>query len=764
VLAGWWLNVPFLKSILPSWPKMAPIVAVGFLLSGFALLRATSERGRNPGLNRAAQICAAITVFIGFLGLCSCLFGWNLGFDRLSANSAMGLAAPSKMSSPGALCFIFLGSALLLSGTSRFIRTFQFLTLAAILIGWLGVSRFLFGAAPLLPYAPMAMHTAACLVLLGMGIFCTRTDGGLMGLLVSESAGGLIARRLLLPIVLVPLALNWTESQVDRAGWFSSETESSVFYIEDIVVFGALIWFNAALLHRIDLKRGRAEETRAQLAGIVESSDDAIIGKTLDGIITSWNRGAEKIFGYSAGEVVGQPALMLLPPERANEERDILARIALGESFNNFETVRVRKDKEQIHVSVTISPLRNSSGKILGASKIARDITKQRKMEEQYRQAQKMEGIGQLAGGVAHDFNNILAVIQMYSDLLKSSGQLSADQSECAEEMSLTVQRAVALTRQLLLFSRREVFQPRDLDLSESITNTAKMLKRILGETVKMQLKMASQPMFAHADPGMMDQVLLNLAVNARDAMPNGGPLVIETSGVEFDQFAATQSAQTRPGSFVCLSVSDSGSGIPPEVLPKIFEPFFTTKDVGKGTGLGLATVFGIVQQHQGWINVYTEVGHGTTFRIYLPRLAKNAERKGALPALTDMPGGNETILVAEDDPSVRVVVRKALSQRGYRILEASTGVKALEVWKQNRDEIRLLLTDLVMPDGMNGKVLAQRLLKEDPKLKVIYMSGYSAEVVGQDFPMNEGVNFLTKPFQALKLAQSIRSSLDAHT
>src|SRR3984957_10206068 len=750
--------------ILPSWPKMAPIVAVGFLLSGFALLRATSERGRNPGLNRAAQICAAITVFIGFLGLCSCLFGLDLGFDRLSANSAMGLAAPSKMSSPGALCFIFLGSALPLSGTSRFIRTFQFLTLAAILIGWLGVSRFLFGAAPLLPYAPMAMHTAACLVLLGMGIFCTRTDGGLMGLLVSESAGGLIARRLLLPIILVPLALNWTESQVDRAGWFSSETESSVFYIEDIVVFGALIWFNAALLHRIDLKRGRAEETRAQLAGIVESSDDAIIGKTLDGIITSWNRGAEKIFGYSAGEVVGQPALMLLPPERANEERDILARIALGESFNNFETVRVRKDKGQIHVSVTISPLRNSSGKILGASKIARDITKQRKMEEQYRQAQKMEGIGQLAGGVAHDFNKILAVIQMYSDLLKSSGQLSADQSECAEEMSLTVQRAVALTRQLLLFSRREVFQPRDLDLSESITNTAKMLNRILGETVKMQLKMASQPMFTHADPGMMDQVLLNLAVNARDAMPNGGPLVIETSGVEFDQFAATQSAQTRPGSFVCLSVSDSGSGIPPEVLQKIFEPFFTTKDVGKGTGLGLATVFGIVQQHQGWINVYTEVGHGTTFRIYLPRLAKNAERKGALPALTDMPGGNETILVAEDDPSVRVVVRKALSQRGYRILEASTGVKALEVWEEQSDRIQLLLTDLVMRGGMNGRELALQLIEKKLDLKVVYVSGYSAEIMGRNFPIEEGVNFLSKPFEAAKLAKAVRQSLDAHT
>jgi len=398
----------------------------------------------------------------------------------------------------------------------------------------------------------------------------------------------------------------------------------------------------------------------------------------------------------------------------------------------------------------------------LGIGQQIGSFFKRRKLETQFRQSQKMEGIGQLAGGVAHDFNNILAVIQMQAALLQSSGGLSGEQAEFAEEIGVTVQRAAALTRQLLLFSRREVFQPRDLDLSESITSTAKMLQRILGENIQMQLKLASQPMFINADAGMMDQVLMNLAVNARDAMPNGGQLVIETSGVEFDEFAASQSAQTRVGSFVRLSVSDSGCGIPPENLSKIFEPFFTTKDVGKGTGLGLATVFGIVQQHQGWINVYSEINHGTTFRVYLPRLAKNGGSKSLQTAPTTMRGGNETILLAEDDPALRISVRKALSQLGYRILEAPTGVKALEVWKESRAEIRLLLTDLVMPDGMTGKDLAQRILQEDPKLKVIYMSGYSAEVVGKDFPLKEGVNFLTKPFQAFKLAQTIRELLDA--
>lgn len=407
------------------------------------------------------------------------------------------------------------------------------------------------------------------------------------------------------------------------------------------------------------------------------------------------------------------------------------------------------------------APVRDKAGKYYGRIWTFRDITERRQLEAQFRQSQKMEGIGQLAGGVAHDFNNILAIIQLQSELLKSRGGLSPEQMAFADQIGATVQRAAALTRQLLLFSRREVFQPRDLDLSESITSTAKMLNRILGENVQMQLKLAAQPMFINADAGMMDQVLLNLTVNARDAMPNGGHLIIETAGVEFDEFVVSQMPLARPGSFVCLSVSDSGCGIPPEILPKIFEPFFTTKDIGKGTGLGLATVFGIVQQHQGWINVYSEVNHGTTFRIYLPRLAKNAISKTSQPALAEMRGGQETILLVEDDPSLRLSVRTALTQLGYRILEAPTGVKALEVWNQNRDQIGLLLTDLVMPDGMNGKDLAHRLRQENPKLKVIYMSGYSAEVAGKDFPLEEGVNFLSKPFQITKLAQAIRARLD---
>lgn len=382
-------------------------------------------------------------------------------------------------------------------------------------------------------------------------------------------------------------------------------------------------------------------------------------------------------------------------------------------------------------------------------------------IEDQFRQSQKMEAVGQLASGVAHDFNNILAVIQIQAELLKMDGNLSPTQMGYASEIGESTQRAAALTRQLLLFSRKEKMQTRELDLDKSITNMTKMLQRTLGANVELRFKFSIQSIFVHADPGMIDQVLMNLAVNARDAMLKGGKLIIETSIVELDELSLATFPQSRPGSFACLSVSDTGTGIPKEIMPKIFEPFFTTKDVGKGTGLGLATVFGIVQQHQGWINVYSEVGQGTTFRIYLPRLTKISDQKLVNPTMEPSRGGNETILVVEDESRLRASVQKILSNLGYRVLEASDGPDALEVWKQHRDEIDLLLTDMVMPGGMTGKDFGERFLKENLKLKVIYMSGFSTEIVGKDFPLEEGVNFLTKPFQAQKLAQTIRECLD---
>jgi PAS domain S-box-containing protein len=445
----------------------------------------------------------------------------------------------------------------------------------------------------------------------------------------------------------------------------------------------------------------------------------------------------------------------------ASEGADHHQRIMQTGQRIEVEEHEVGPDGKEQHFYVIKSPILEPDGKIVGSQGIIIDITENKKLEAQFRQSQKLEAVGRLAGGVAHDFNNILAVIQMQADLLKVTDEPSpAALQECGREIAAATLRATTLTRQLLMFSRNENIQQQDLDLNESLNNMSKLLRRTLGEDVQLLFKFSMQPMHVRADPGMMDQVLINLAVNARDAMPRGGQLVIETAAAEFDEHTATQSARIKTGSFVCLSVSDTGSGIRPEHLPRIFEPFFTTKEVGKGTGLGLATVFGIVEQHQGWINVYSEVGQGTTFRIYLPRLAKPSAQKPKPLSMATLPGGNETILLVEDDSFVCASVRNILSKLGYRVLDAINGVEALKIWKQYRNEIHLVLTDLVMPGGINGKELGEQLLQDNPNLKIIYTSGYSAEVGGKDFPLQEGVNFLAKPYQANKLAQTIRTQL----
>jgi signal transduction histidine kinase/CheY-like chemotaxis protein len=406
------------------------------------------------------------------------------------------------------------------------------------------------------------------------------------------------------------------------------------------------------------------------------------------------------------------------------------------------------------------APVRDTTGKLYGRIWSFRDITENRKLEAQFRQAQKMEAVGQLAGGVAHDFNNILAVIQMHAHLLKEEESLAVIRLDYAPEIEKAAIRATNLTRQLLLFSRRQAMQFKHHDLNEIVANINKMLGRILGEDVVMEYKYNAAPLYIHADSGMLDQVLLNLAVNARDAMPDGGRLIIQTSAVELDAAAAAQLPQARPGAFACLSVSDNGCGIPPEIMSRIFEPFFTTKGVGKGTGLGLATVFGIVQQHHGWINIYSEVNQGTTFRVFLPREIKPSLDPAVRPTPAPAAGGSETILLAEDDTALRTAVRKALTRFGYRVLEADSGVKALEIWRQNRNEIKLLITDMVMPDGMNGKELARRLLLENPRLKIIYTTGYSTDFADDDFHLQADIHFLAKPFDVTKLVQTVADVL----
>ncbi len=405
-------------------------------------------------------------------------------------------------------------------------------------------------------------------------------------------------------------------------------------------------------------------------------------------------------------------------------------------------------------------PVHDESGRVERLVGVARDITETRHLEEQFRHAQKMEAVGRLASGVAHDFNNILAVIQLQAGMLAGQADPASVTADYAREIELAAQRASNLTRQLLLFSRQQAMQPRALDLNEVVTRITKMLQRVLGEHIRMQIRLSAYPLYIHADAGMLDQVLLNLAVNSRDAMPKGGTLTIETSLVEIDQGTAVRSGNARVGSFACLQVEDTGTGIPGADLPRIFEPFFTRKDVGQGTGLGLATVFGIVQQHEGWIDVASEPERGTTFRIFLPSHFSASKPEVAVPEQPFRRGEGEVVLLVEDEAAVRAAARTTLIHLGYSVIEAPNGVDALRTWAAHRDDIDLVLTDLVMPGGMSGTDLARALRRDRPQLPVVFMTGYSAEVADPSGSMEDGVNLLYKPFDADRLARIVRKRL----
>ncbi len=405
-------------------------------------------------------------------------------------------------------------------------------------------------------------------------------------------------------------------------------------------------------------------------------------------------------------------------------------------------------------------PIRDAEGRVYRIAGVAEDVTVRRELEERLRQSQKMDAVGQLAGGIAHDFNNMLAVIQMQSTLLLEDVADAPDTREGLLEILAATERATNLTRQLLTFSRRQVTQPVDLDISETVGNLTRLLRRVLGEHIALETHLAHSPPLIHADPGMMEQVLLNLAINARDAMPDGGRLSVslEVASVS-DQRAALHPGATA-GRFIILSVTDTGWGIPAQDLPRIFEPFFTTKAVGKGTGLGLATVFGIVQQHHGWIEVESTVGSGTTFRVFLPTITRAAARSSRSTPVPQVSGGTETVLLVEDEPSVRALTRTALERYGYRVLSADSAAEAIRIWEAS-EGIDLLLTDLIMPGGMSGRELAEVLGTGHPELRIVYTTGYSPDVVGRMLRLDPGRRLLQKPFAPTELAAAIRQALD---
>jgi two-component system, cell cycle sensor histidine kinase and response regulator CckA len=632
-------------------------------------------------------------------------------------------------------------------------------------------------------------------------------------------------------------------------------------------------------------ERRRKEEDIRRLAAIVECSEDAIIAADLDGKITDWNAGAEKMFGYSRAEAAGMPVTLIVAPDRRHEAREILARIRKGAGVINQETVRTRQDGKPVNVSLTVSPIRDRAGRPTGSAAIVRDITeriemeaalrrseanfrsvienspygalrslpdgrillanpavvrmlgynseteilnlnmgtdvyrnmadrdrmieqsrnaeylkdievewkhrsgssimvrfsshvvknqagevdhfdlmvqditKQRSLEDQLRQAQKMEAIGRLAGGVAHDFNNLLGVIIGYSELaLDQLGQASAVRGQ-VEQIRKAGERASALTRQLLAFSRQQVLDTKTLNLNAIISDMAQMLRRLIGEDVELQTNLHSELHAIRGDQGQIEQVIMNLAVNARDAMPQGGRLMIETRNATLEEDELQRRAPMTAGDYILLTISDTGVGMDAETQAHIFEPFFTTKAQGKGTGLGLATVYGVVKQSGGYIWVYSEPGVGSTFKLYLPRVFD--ELQTGNPPDMGTQQGSATVLVVEDEASLRTFTCTLLRNNGYTVIEAEDGEEALRLAEQYKQPIHLLLTDMIMP-GMNGPAVAEKLASVHSEAKVLFMSGYTGFVTRG--LIDPHAVLVSKPFTREELLRKIQQVLGPRT
>ncbi len=507
-------------------------------------------------------------------------------------------------------------------------------------------------------------------------------------------------------------------------------------------------------------ERTRAEEAIRFQALLLDAVEQAVIAYDVEGEVTAWNRFAERLYGRPAAEVLGRHWSEVFPDgglERVMLES--LGAAVRGESWSG-EVEVTRADGARIVVHATHAPLRDGAGDTTGIVGVTSDVTERRSLEEQLRQSQKMEAVGKLAGGVAHDFNNVLTVIRGHADLLLEEvgpGRLRED----LREISAAAQRAAGLTRQLLAFSRRQVLQPRRLDLNALAAGLIPMLTRLLGEDVRLELRAAPGALYVSADPGQLEQVLLNLTVNARDAIAAGGRIRIETADVVFDDAqAAWDGTPVAAGRYVMLAVSDTGTGMPPEVMSRVFEPFFTTKEAGQGTGLGLSTVYGIVKQSGGHLRVHSQPGEGSVFTVYLPRL------ESAEPAPPPVPqgepaGGTETVLLVEDEDAVRRFARRVLTRAGYTVVEAADGAQAVEAARRHTGHIALVVSDVVMP-AMGGYAAARELAAILPGTPVLFISGYTGEDVLRRGGLPPDATFLQKPFTPRALLQQVRQAIDA--
>jgi PAS domain S-box-containing protein len=543
--------------------------------------------------------------------------------------------------------------------------------------------------------------------------------------------------------------------------WISDRRQ--LFFNDD----GTFSYVDGLLLDISAQRRVEEElrDTHDKLEALIEASPLAIMVLTPEGTVTLWNPAAERIFGWSEAEIVGGPNL-IVPEEKQGEFRALRERVMNGEGFSNVETKRQRKGGIPLDISLSTAPLRDHAGVPKGIVALIADVTERKKMEEalrnsedQLRQSQKMEAIGRLAGGVAHDFNNLLTVIRGYSDLLLLQLEGTSAMRRQVEEIQKAGERAASLTRQLLAFSRKQVLQPITIDLNEIVANTEKMLRRLIGEDIDLVTVLKPDLGLVLVDPGQVEQVLMNLVVNARDAMPKGGKVTIETANVILGESFSEDHKVDRPGPYVMLTISDTGDGMDENTKTHLFEPFFTTKEKGKGTGLGLSTVYGIVTQSGGHIRVLSEEGKGATFKTYFPRNDCAWEETETEAGSRPPPPGRETVLVVEDEEPLRELIRQVLEESGYTVLTASDGEEAIEVATASKIPFHLVITDVIMPK-MGGPEAARSLEKLFPGVSILFMSGYTDAAIVRHGVLESGISFLEKPFTPDALLRKVREVL----
>jgi len=557
------------------------------------------------------------------------------------------------------------------------------------------------------------------------------------------------------------LALSMTAYFAGYA-WYGLSFRLMIFHVVIISALSGVGYFT----YRAACRQGQEALLRQHdyYRGILESRHESVIVIDRDFLIRELNENFLRTAGKTRDEVIGKPCYLVSRGRTrpCGEDGDHQCPAAYTFKTGNHRSIvqrHFRPRGEPFDVEVSASPLQKENGEISLVVETMRDITELTHLKALFLQAQKMEAVGRLAGGMAHDFNNLMNVVIGYSEMLLHKSSSDAPGRQALESILDAGERAATLTRQLLAFSRRQIIEPKILDMNAVLTDMDRILRRIIGEDIELISKSAPGIGRVRADLGMIEQVVMNLAVNARDAMPNGGKLTIETANVEFDEQYVHGHQGSVPGSYVMFAVSDTGTGMTQEVKARIFEPFFTTKEMGKGTGLGLSTVFGIVKQHNGYIMAYSEPGQGASFKIYLPRVEGETEAEGK-KVPQKVTGGKETILIVEDDEGLRTMAGMMLEDLGYTVLSCPSGEEALSLLAAYEGNVELLFTDVVMP-GMNGKGLAEEVRSLRPEVKVLYTSGYPDNDIAHRGVLDPGALFIQKPFTSAALGAKVRKALN---